>query len=54
MPFIKHSFKFISDETNFYLAKVSGILNESILNDFASFDVKNKHRLCDKESDKWW
>ncbi len=54
MPFVKHLFKFISEGAQFYLAKVSGVLNESILNEFSSFDVKNKNRLCDKENDKWW
>jgi len=52
MPFVKHLFKFISEGVQFYLAKVSGVLNESILNEVSSFDVKNK--LCDKENDKWW
>lgn len=53
-PFINHSFSFIEKESNFYLVKVPGGLNETILNEYSLFDPKNKYRFCDNESTKWW
>ena len=44
----------MSKESNFYLAKISGVLNETILNEYALIDVNNRHRLCDNETKKWW
>ena len=53
-PFINHSFSFMEKESDFYLVKVPGGLNETILNEYSLFDPKNKYRFCDNESKKWW
>ena len=53
-PFVKHSFHYIDNEVNFYLAKIPGVLNENILNEYSLFDINNRYRLCDNETDKWW
>ena len=53
-PFVNYQFKKIKENSKIYLAKIPGILNEQILNEFSKFDTKNKYRLCNNESDRWW
>ena len=53
-PFVKHSFTFMNKESNFFLVKIPGGLNETILNEYSLYNEKNKHRLCDNEINKWW
>ena len=41
-------------ETNIYLAKIPGIINENILNEYSLFDNNNRYRALDNENSQWW
>ena len=41
-------------DTNDQLNGKLKAINETILNEYSLFDDKNRYRLCDNETDKWW